>query len=62
MREDIVVFPALKVELRAGGQELEAGGGKRLAILTRQHRVELLAQRMKMQHVGRRIGELRVGQ
>src|ERR1700752_4256250 len=56
MSENVVVLPALQIEPGPGGEELEAGLRQSLAALAREHGVELLAQRVEMQHVGGRIG------
>src|SRR5512138_578617 len=62
MGKNILELPALQVEYGARGQEAEAGLGELRAPLPRQHRIELLAQRMQVQHVGGGVGKLRLAE
>ena len=62
MGKDVLGRPAAEIETRAVGQETETGGGQFIAALARQHHVQFFAQRMEMQHIGRGIGDLRIGQ
>src|SRR5690349_9241281 len=58
MRENVLLAPTQQIEPGTGGQELEAGPCQIGATGAYQHDVELVAQLMQMQHVGRRIGDL----
>jgi len=62
MREYVLLWPAREVEKSAGRKVFERRCRDRIAPLARQHGVELRAQRMKMQDVGRRVAQLLVGQ
>src|ERR1700724_88066 len=62
MRENVLRGPAGEIEARPVGQEAEARGGEFGAALAREHRVARVFQRVKMQHVGGRIGDLGLGQ
>src|SRR5215475_1981110 len=60
MRKYVLRGPACEVEAHPIGQEPEAGLRQAGPALTRQHAVELGLQRMQMQHIRSRIGDLRV--
>src|ERR1700687_2215658 len=62
MRKNILGVPALQVELRPRRQKFETGLRQFGAALAREHGIEPFAQRMQMQHVGGRIGQLRLAQ
>ena len=62
MRENVLRGPAGEIEPGADRKELEAGGGEFRAALARQHGVELVLQRMQVEHVVGRVGDLRLGQ
>ena len=49
--EDVELGPTLEVEAGAVGQEIEAGLGERGAPFAGEHRVELLLQRVQVEHV-----------
>ncbi len=51
-----------KIEADACRQEGEAGGGDFAALLAGEQHLELLLQGVEMQDVGRRVGDLRLGQ
>ena len=59
MRENVAFFPTLQIEPGARRQEFEAGFRQGSTILARQHGVELVTQRMQMQHIGGGISQLR---
>src|SRR6188768_2250875 len=52
MREDVDLGPAGQVEIRAGGQEIEAGLGQSRAALAGEAAVEFFAQPVQETHVG----------
>src|SRR5690348_12356521 len=62
MGEDVDLGPARQVELRARGQEIEAGLGQLHPPLALQPPVELLPQAVQIADIGRGIVLLRVGQ
>src|SRR5918996_561645 len=62
MVENVVAGPAGDVEPDPIGQKPEAGGRQLATPFAREHGLELVLERMQMQHVGRRIGKLGVGQ
>src|ERR1700674_590152 len=62
MRENVLRRPAGEIEPRPVGQETEAGRGELGPALACEQNVELVFERMKMQHVGGRIGDLRFGE
>src|SRR5262249_24793654 len=62
MGKDILRRPAREVEPHPIRQEAEAGIRQRSAPLPRQHGVELGLQRVQMQDVRGRIGDLRIGE
>src|SRR5664280_1740361 len=59
---DVHPLKASYVEPRSLRQIGEGGARQAVASLTLQHRVELLAQRMEIQHVGGGVGQLRLAQ
>ena len=60
--EDVHRGEAGEIEPRPLRQIGEGGARQPVAPLAREHRVELLAQRVQMQHVGGGVGELRVAE
>src|SRR4051812_38789055 len=62
MRENVLRGPTGEIEPGAGRKEPEARRRELRAALARQHRVELLLQRMQVEHVVGRVGDLRLGQ
>ena len=62
MGEYVLLGKAGEIQPHPIGQEAETGGGQLLAPFARQHGVEPLLERMQIEHVGRGIGNLRVGQ
>ena len=62
MRKNVLGFPAGKIKFRPRRQKVETGLRKLGAALARQHRIQLFAQRMQMQHIGGGIGELRLAE
>src|ERR1051326_7157656 len=57
-RKNVSRRPPGEIEPRPVGQEAKTSLGKLGAALAREHRVELVFERMQMQHVGGRIGNL----
>ena len=62
MRKDILSGPARRIQPDPVGQEAETGLRQVRALFPDQHGVELRLEGVQMQHVGRRIARLRVGQ
>ena len=62
MGENVLLRPARQVEPGPVGQEAETGLRQFGAAFPRQQDVQLLLQRVQMEHVGGRIGHLRLGQ
>ena len=60
MRKHVHSLEPGEIEAHAIGKIGEGGAGKLVAALALEHRVELLAQSVQMQHVRRGIGELRL--
>ena len=60
--ENVHRLEAREIEPRPLGQIAEGRARKAVAALARQHRVELFAQRVQVQHVGGGVGELRLAQ
>lgn len=58
MGEDVGLGPAFEIELRAGFQEGETGGGQRCPPLAFKHGVERLFEAMQVKHVRSGIFEL----
>src|SRR3982750_404030 len=58
MGEDVVFGPSPEVEARPDGQESEAGGGQLGAVFARQTALELGLQGVKVEDIGRSVGEL----
>ena len=56
----VVAKPAMSSRTRSGRNRKQAARGRRA--FARQHHVELVLERVQMQHVGGRIGDLGVGE
>src|SRR4051794_36980281 len=61
MGEDVLFVPALKIKLDAGGQESEAGFGELEAAFAPEHPIQMALDVVQVEHVGRSVIELRVG-
>src|SRR5665213_3937766 len=62
MCEDVLLRPPLQVKQDARRKKVESGAGEVGAPFALQHHVELGAQRVQVQHVGRRILQLLIGE
>ena len=62
MRENINLGPACEIQLRAMGQEVETGLGDGRAVLAGQVHIELGFKLVEIQHIGRGIGALGLGE
>src|SRR5262245_59503169 len=62
VRKNVLGGPAPEIKVRPVGQERKAGGSELLPPLPGEQNIELLLQRVQMQHVGRRVGDLSIGQ
>src|SRR5215471_19220510 len=62
MGKDVLGGPAGKVKPDPVRQEAKTGRREVRAPLTDENGVELFLERVQVQHIGRRVGELRVGQ
>src|SRR6476469_9077298 len=62
MCKDVVRIPACKVETDPFRQETKAGRRKLNSALAKKHGIQLSLQGVKVQDVGGRIGDLRIGQ
>src|SRR5579875_3893261 len=58
VRKNVRIPPSQQIELCPNRQEGEGGGGELGAPFARQHGIELVAQRMQVQHIGSSIGKL----
>ena len=62
MREYVLLGPARQIEPDPVRQEPETRLREIGAALASQHRIELFLERMQVKHVGRCVGDLRIGQ
>lgn len=62
MGEYVFTGKAGEVEPHPVGQKAKTRSGQRLTALARQHGVEPLPQCVQVKYVGRRVGQLRIGE
>jgi hypothetical protein len=62
MRKYVFLGPSGQIQPGPRRQKLETGRGEFLAALPRQHHVELGLERVQIEHVVGRVGDLRLGQ